>query len=1109
MVREVASGGAMGMVRVGGKQKGGKQERQIIPSDFFLDLYNEVDTILDTAVTQEVDIDGDVDDQFKSKPKQKPGVAPSPGKPPSPWVTHPSFNEPLFTEENAPTPASTRFGEPPRGMAEGRQEPVTVIGPKDAVFAPGPRGPVPAITGTSSAPPRPRPKTAPSTVQPGDAQVESMSFSELVAESESPSVGARDGGAGRFAVGGAAPQEKGSSKATASPRPKESPRTALQVPRTQSAGRRRPSAGSAGRLSSQFDWNESPTKRTEQEMNELIQQASASAETGLEPKAPNEEELDDLMQQAAEFDRQNATLRVPQADAESTSEIEAFAPAANRTAVQQKPTRPPLHKYEFRSGERLGDIRAKSYEEALGRLRQFLLMKYGSYRRAFYRLEEAIDLTGVVGLREDDVQHVSGMLMYREFINAVKTLIPNWAEITGIGSLGRLFKAIDDNDSGYINFEELMGCKVDDEMANHEFDFCPRRPMKHCPFRKVRNFEPWSHHQNRTNGAGETFQATLRHTDPGVVLKALAPKFVPIWEMPVHHHEEDDGGSSMSSDAHSSEQELDLDHIKLRLRGSGLSVKINWRKVFEHYDHRHTGEINWFEFRSIVRKDVMVTPDILTERDLKELFYSYDVVKEALGDSIMYERLLEWLEPKPTAEELAMLKRERADTMRHANLHKVHKTAFVRTLEVERRHVAADHHSHMSCNPCTKLCPICKHIILVSSWAGHKYGCARKQRNIVQKEQDEIKALAKCNFTPRISKKAKFTQGIAAQSSHDLAKRFPIRARRNEEKHAENHERVHGELTFKPNINPRSRDIHKLVHEERTQELHTRLANPTPRARMVARVESKKDAEKAYTPQITVRGVQKGFERGAENVFHRLHHGPKEIAVFTDPGTEKEEHEVVQHTTDRLMKCVKPIGISESAWEKVKQTQQITCEDVMSKRRAEELEREISPSPASAGFLADVPFGGSPSTDMFSPRVGSLISPSEPRIFSARSSAPGSVSAQPPFSARTVSSAATRSTTPAGAVFSTKGKDFPAERDDDIPGDVFRSQVSPSSTAFQVVSPGEGVQEDGMDLGFGEFGWEKQQVVGTHKVMALLERCDEVVKMRGTKENSTALGLEN
>merc|ERR1719359_1903397 len=112
-----------------------------------------------------------------------------------------------------------------------------------------------------------------------------------------------------------------------------------------------------------------------------------------------------------------------------------------------------------------------------------------------------------------------------------------------------------------------------------------------------------------------------------------------------------------------------------------------------------------------------------------------------------------------------------------------------------------------------------------------------------------------------------------------------------------------------------------------------------------------------YTPQITVRGIHKGFERGTENVFHRLHHGPRETAVYPDPDVNKEDHQVMLHMSSRLMKSRRPIGVSKESWRKVTETQTIACQDMMTKRKQEQKERslDVGMSPGSAGYSAGFP----------------------------------------------------------------------------------------------------------------------------------------------------------
>jgi len=953
--------------------KFGKPRRDIIPHDFFLDLYNEVDDLLvqNVGKAPEPELNDAVNDSFLSKASRKPKTASrsSPGKVSSPWATHAFFEAPLFTEESAPTPTSTRFA------PDETQELVKAADPLKGSGGPFQEKKQHSAKDSADYDKSLRQRAVMEGQLRGQVvQEESAGLMSLEVQEDSPPT---SDGPDRTRGRAAASMERACPKAVVD--------VALS--------------------------SKAPAQAASTEQRQAQQQPQEAGHRG------------------------SATLDVTQllggADGEiAICEAEAVSPTSNATTLKskEKPKRPPVHKYEFREGERFTDVKAASHIEALERLRQFLLMKYGSYRRAWVTLEESTDMSGLMGYREDDAMHVSGMLQYREFQNAIAHLVPNWAEISGCGSLAKLFKAIDDNDSGYMSFEELMGCKAEDEMASATYDSCRNRPMQHCPFRRSKSAPAmWNQSQTRTGPLGETFHATQRHRDLDAVTKSLAPKFTPIFEMEHHHHEEDDGDSSMSSDAHSSEQELDLEHIKLRIRAAGLNANVNWRKLFVHYDQSQKKEVGWWQFRSIVRKEAEITPDMLTERDLKELFFRLqpaDVCQTARNAFIHYENLLEFLEPKPTKEELAELKKEGKATIRHCHNRHFHKTPHLRQLEMERRHVAANHHEHMSCNPCTKLCEICQRIILVSSWAAHKHGCTRKAERIVQKEKDEIAWMAQWSFKPKLSKKAKAAKGTGMSQAGSPGteatgrygkvqvdeSRFPIRARRNQEKAAEHHERNNGDLIFSPRIDRRSRDIHRLVHADIQQDIGTRLHCHSPRGKFCMKQDhNEAEEEHTHMPAITVLAIQKGLQHGAENVFHRLYHGTREVSCLVDPGTEKDEYETVQHVTKRLMMSRQPMGISEKNWSKVKKTQQQNCEAMLANRRVEELAAGISPSVAS-GFLPDQyqVVGGTPSSvDLFS---GSQELAS-PMMMSAPHSSRSnnfSVAGQPPFSARTVSSQATR-----------------------------------------------------------------------------------------------------
>jgi len=892
-------------------------------------------------------------------------------------------------------------------------------------------------------------------------------------------------------------------------------------------------------------------------------------------------------------------------------------------------------KYKFQSGERFHSVKADDYQEALERLRQFLLMKYGSYRRSFNNLENSIDMTGLVGIRDEhDGMHVNGMLTKQEFVHAVTCLIPNWAEITGIGSMARLFKSIDNNGSGYVNFQELMGVKLDDEEADREFDFCAKRPMQHCTFRARKAPPPWNLRQNKSTPSGESFEVSMMETNQEEKELRMAPLFKPISDMPIHHHDEDnDSNSTMSSDAHSSEAELNLDQIIMRLRAAGLAsgdLK-NWHKHFQMYDVSNKGEINWWHFRTVFRKHAAISHEHLEERDISHLFRScttskeanramqiddkvrvrkegnhqgrvgtildpkwHDLVKIRFDDQdnevksyaaqdlehmksqlgkvitatedidepenefIHYMALLEVLESAPGPEEMAMMKKERLDALRHAKTKHVHKTPEMRKVEVARRKVAENHHLHASCGPCTIKCETCGCICLISSWGSHSTGCKKKAQQIKDRQEGTAKEIAEMSFAPVISAYAKSVKGVAREAVNgkagirgaDFEERFPIRHRKDEQKLAEQHEKVTKDLTFRPKVLTRSHIIHRLVHADH-QDVGTRLNAPAGHQRIVAKsaTMNEADAELEFHPQITVRGVQKGFERGAENCFHRLHHGPKDKATTVDPGTEKEEYDVVVKTTERLMKSRKPIGLSDRAWLKVKSTQQAAFDETHAKRLAElAAMSDGTDAFTAAGFtmgsLEDLQGGklsarsnATPSTQapgstlapMLSARSGNSSNGPTPRGSPADSSGKLSITnmgfgdAFSPFNFE--AEASTTSTVPvlAGAkkleVAASSGFKIgrqividagtQSEEVNEIAG--FGSLILKSPLKFAhpagisiTMAAEEGSRGPSAPTSPMQLSIPTQIITGSDKVIALIQRCDQVVQTQELESNAAA-----
>lgn len=264
-------------------------------------------------------------------------------------------------------------------------------------------------------------------------------------------------------------------------------------------------------------------------------------------------------------------------------------------------------------------------------------------------------------------------------------------------------------------------------------------------------------------------------------------------------------------------------------------------------------------------------------------------------------------------------------------------------------------------------------------------------------------------------------------------------------------------------------------------EKHTRVPKSTSK--------EQEDAVCGYTPQITVRGIQKGFERGTENVFHRLHHGPLEVAVYPDPDVNKDAAEEMLHVTSRLMKSRRPIGVSKESWRKVTETQTIACQEMLEKRKREQHERdlELKTSPTLSqggyGYASSLPGstpGGYGGADIFSPR-NETGQPNLDMMNSAlmRGSHPSSRSGASSQATRTPGSQATPGgfATPGGLEAATGFPPKPSKS----PG------FSPASSAFPMGSPEDAPEEEDQPT---------QVVLGTDHVIMMLEHCEEIVSMK-------------
>jgi len=118
-------------------------------------------------------------------------------------------------------------------------------------------------------------------------------------------------------------------------------------------------------------------------------------------------------------------------------------PVSSRAAVK------PLAEEETVS---LSPQEAGSVEEAVDRLREYFVERFGTPQKAFAALQKAGRSTPSKG----DVR-CAGVLTTRELRNAMHKLGVNWPQISGCGNIHKILRTFDCNGNGNLGFEELMG----------------------------------------------------------------------------------------------------------------------------------------------------------------------------------------------------------------------------------------------------------------------------------------------------------------------------------------------------------------------------------------------------------------------------------------------------------------------------------------------------------------------------------------------------------------------------------------------------------------------------------------------------------------------------
>jgi len=567
-------------------------------------------------------------------------------------------------------------------------------------------------------------------------------------------------------------------------------------------------------------------------------------------------------------------------------------------------------------------------------------------------------------------------------------VVPNWCEITGTSKLRRLFKHIDANDSGYVTIDELFRVKEEnvDEAENRQWW------MQRLPAKKKRRWNAdrlhlgdWNIKPQKSMLGIETFEASEVHhptaeKEYGVKAKTV---YRPLRELEGYNDSDlasdpEHIADHMSEDTADefAEQDYTVGMIKRKIRAQGyLTGGIHWGALFKFYDRDNSGTIDWHEFRSLIRRDAKVTEKTLSDKNLRKLWDSFDVndnetmdFREFLGFLEKDERKIEEeVDPEGARQrKLQLIDPDDPDSGYRIEKPDVG-TRMLRMLELERRKVATDHSGHLSCFPCTKKCPVCFRVVLVSSWAPHYHGCRKKAHKLKDKAAKEEDEGQRWKFTPCITKRGQQAQGCKeAKMGYCLDKhgRHSIRDRKVQERMAEWQLQETREMTFHPIINDRSKNMHRTfkAQDEHTanEDWHHRLAEPKPFYRVVGKVARNMEEDDAiHKPQITFEGFKLGLvNRG--DVFERLHRniGKKDVIVKQDPTGKTKALAVAAAAKMVDVSSLKLAGIKPAQWNKF-------IDDAMSNK----LENT---SPTSTRFTGDIvstgeSAGASPSTTQFSP----------------------------------------------------------------------------------------------------------------------------------------------
>lgn len=129
---------------------------------------------------------------------------------------------------------------------------------------------------------------------------------------------------------------------------------------------------------------------------------------------------------------------------------------------------------------------APCVEEAVDRLREHFIQRFGSARKAFAALRKAGADLNSPAVRSADI------MTTKELRNAMRTLGVQWPQISGYGNIHKILKTFDVNNSGNMCFEEVMGVQNEDSSSSDgdkENDDEDNEPLVEVTWQQKREIE--------------------------------------------------------------------------------------------------------------------------------------------------------------------------------------------------------------------------------------------------------------------------------------------------------------------------------------------------------------------------------------------------------------------------------------------------------------------------------------------------------------------------------------------------------------------------------------------------------------------------------------------